>query len=89
MCGIAGIFLLDSANKDKLKSIEKMTEALTHRGPDSVILKAGYFNEGFVRDIWLRFLNDKLNFRERLIFARFVMFCVWYKYNFVVSGRNN
>jgi asparagine synthetase B (glutamine-hydrolysing) len=29
MCGIAGIFLLDSANKDKLKSIEKMTEALT------------------------------------------------------------
>jgi asparagine synthase (glutamine-hydrolysing) len=56
---------------------------------DSVILKTCYFNEGFVRDIWVRFLNDKLNFRERLIFARFVMFCVWYKYNFVVSGRNN
>ena len=56
---------------------------------DSVILKAGYFNEGFVRDIWVRFLNDKLNFRERVILARFVMFCIWYKYNFVVSGRNN
>ena len=26
MCGIAGIFLLDSANKYKLKTIEKMTE---------------------------------------------------------------
>ena len=34
MCGIAGIFLLDSANKDKLKSIKKMTDVLTHRGPN-------------------------------------------------------
>jgi hypothetical protein len=52
---------------------------------DSVILKAGYFNEGFVRDIWLRFLSDKLKFRERLIFARFVIFCVWFKYKFLAS----
>ena len=49
MCGIAGIFLLDSANKDKLKSIEKMTDALTHRGPD---------DEGF-------YFNDKIGLGHR------------------------
>ena len=49
MCGIAGIFLLDSANKDKLKSIKKMTGALTHRGPD---------DEGF-------YFNDKIGLGHR------------------------
>ena len=42
----------------------------------------GIFNLEYVQNCWKRFLTGKENFREGLIFARFVMFCVWYKYNF-------
>jgi asparagine synthase (glutamine-hydrolysing) len=47
--------------------------------------QAGLFNLEYVQNFWKRFLTGKENFRERLIFARFVMFCVWYKYKFSAS----
>lgn len=33
MCGITGIFIFDE-DKNKLKQVSKMTETITHRGPD-------------------------------------------------------
>lgn len=33
MCGITGIFIFDN-DKNKLNQVSKMTEAITHRGPD-------------------------------------------------------
>ena len=50
---------------------------------DKLVKSTGFFNERYVKNTWERFLADKLGFRERLIFARFVMFCVWYKYKFL------
>ncbi len=40
MCGIAGIFQTTSANPQELRSINDMTDAIAHRGPDG---------EGFLR----------------------------------------
>ena len=45
----------------------------------------GIFNLEYVQNCWKQFLTVKENFREGLIFARFVMFCVWYKYKFSAS----
>ena len=42
MCGISGIFLFDKAQKNKLRLVVGMTDALTHRGPDD---KGLFFND--------------------------------------------
>ena len=42
-----------------------------------------FFNMTYVQNIWNQFLAGKESFRERLIFARFIMFCVWHKYNYI------
>jgi asparagine synthase (glutamine-hydrolysing) len=47
-----------------------------------VIKDTGLFNISHVKNLWGRFLVDNLEFKEKLIFVKFIMFCVWYKYNF-------
>jgi len=51
---------------------------------DPVILDLHLFDFDNLANIWERFLIDKLHFRERLIFARYVIFALWYKHSFLV-----
>jgi len=43
MCGIAGIFNLDG-QAISLLTLNKMTDAISHRGPDG----EGFYNDGFI-----------------------------------------
>lgn len=52
---------------------------------DPLVQEGGFFEERYVKNIWTKFLKDKLRFREQLIFSRFLMFCIWYKYKFLSS----
>jgi asparagine synthase (glutamine-hydrolysing) len=36
-----------------------------------------------IKTIWARFLDDKLEYRERLTFTRYVVFAIWYRYYFL------
>lgn len=49
---------------------------------DPLIKDSGFFNMNNVKTFWERFLLDRISIKEKLILAKFVMFCVWYKYNF-------
>ena len=49
---------------------------------DPLVHETGFFNMKYLKKMWENFLCDKLDFRGKLILSRYVMFCVWYKYNF-------
>ena len=54
---------------------------------DPLLHETGFFNMAYVQNIWNRFLAGEENFRERLIFAKFAMFCIWHKYNYVALKK--
>lgn len=50
---------------------------------DDAVLGLGFFHKAAVTKLWSRFLADALSFRERVIFVRYVIFCLWYLHRFV------
>ena len=49
---------------------------------DPALEALGIFKLQGVRDVWQRLLAGRLGMRERLVFARYVMFAFWYKQAF-------
>jgi len=49
---------------------------------DPLIKDSGFFNMKNIKTFWEEFLLDRISIKEKLVLAKFVMFCVWYKYNF-------
>ena len=56
---------------------------------DPLIEKSGFFNMENIKNFWELFLVDRLELKEKLILAKFVMFCVWYKYKFQLLKDKN
>ncbi|MBT5469023.1 MAG: asparagine synthase (glutamine-hydrolyzing), partial [Nitrospina sp.] len=53
---------------------------------DPLIKETGLFNISQIEFFWEQFLADNLGMKEKLILAKYIMFCVWYKYNFKNSN---
>ena len=50
---------------------------------DPALTALDLFDFKSIRAIWAKFLQDKLEYRERLVFARFVVFTIWYRQSFL------
>jgi len=50
---------------------------------DPALNSLDLFDFKTIRKIWAKFLEDKLEYRERLIFARYVVFTIWYRHSFL------
>jgi asparagine synthase (glutamine-hydrolysing) len=46
---------------------------------DQAVMDLDMFNRAAIADAWSRLQTGELQFRERLIFARYVMFALWYR----------
>ena len=50
-----------------------------------IIQETGFFNIETIKKLWRNFQQDQLGKDEKLMFSKFVVFCVWYKFNFSSS----
>lgn len=54
---------------------------------DPLVRDSGIFNMLQVKVLWDRFLNGGLNLSSSLLFAKYVMFCIWYKYSYCTRHK--
>lgn len=55
---------------------------------DPLVRDSGLFNMVKVKVLWGRFLNGELSLHGRLMFAKYVMFCIWYKHSYCIRHKS-
>ena len=55
---------------------------------DPLVHETGFFDIDHVKHLWISLLSNQIGFDEKLIFSKYIIFCAWYKFNFLTSKRS-